>query len=301
MGIQNVLGVNYPYPDPNDKPWGIEQINWSTAVSNAINAHQTSIDNLQDDVTTLQTQVTTIEGEIGNAIETAENVGSGQGILLPVVSNNLPAKSLIAGSNIVLTPSADSITITTTATGTGNVMGPASSIDSNIAVFDGITGKKIKDGGISIAGILALIPSLSPNYQLSNSCGVFLTSSTTSVAVTNLSVTITTTGGPVILAVIGDNSVNRSYFSVQPSSSTGTNASLDLYVFKDGTQISRTWMAMDVGGSTAELDLYASNSTPITLDFPTAGTYTYSIRAGTGNTSDIGGVRYKKLLAYELR
>ncbi len=33
--------------------------------------------------------------------------------------------------------------------GTGNVVGPASSIDSHLAVFDGITGKLIKDGGAS--------------------------------------------------------------------------------------------------------------------------------------------------------
>lgn len=38
----------------------------------------------------------------------------------------------------------------------GDVLGPGGSVDENIAVFDGTTGKLIKDGGMSIADILAL-------------------------------------------------------------------------------------------------------------------------------------------------
>lgn len=46
---------------------------------------------------------------------------------------------------------------TLNSTGGGDVFGPAASVDENIAVFDGITGKLIKDGGASIADIIALI------------------------------------------------------------------------------------------------------------------------------------------------
>lgn len=42
--------------------------------------------------------------------------------------------------------------------GSGDVVGPASSVDEQIAVFDGITGKLIKDGGITIADLIAMIP-----------------------------------------------------------------------------------------------------------------------------------------------
>lgn len=42
--------------------------------------------------------------------------------------------------------------------GSGDVVGPASSVNDNIATFDGITGKLIQDGGMSIADIIALIP-----------------------------------------------------------------------------------------------------------------------------------------------
>lgn len=41
--------------------------------------------------------------------------------------------------------------------GTGNVFGPASSVDQNIALFDGTTGKIILDSGYTIAQLIALI------------------------------------------------------------------------------------------------------------------------------------------------
>lgn len=41
--------------------------------------------------------------------------------------------------------------------GTGDVIGPASAVDARIAVFDGVTGTIIKDGGSTIAGITAAI------------------------------------------------------------------------------------------------------------------------------------------------
>lgn len=42
--------------------------------------------------------------------------------------------------------------------GTGDVVGPASSVDDRIATFDGATGKLIQDGGTTIAALTALIP-----------------------------------------------------------------------------------------------------------------------------------------------
>ena len=37
--------------------------------------------------------------------------------------------------------------------GTGDVVGPVSAVDERIAVFDGITGKLIKDGGVAVSGL----------------------------------------------------------------------------------------------------------------------------------------------------
>jgi hypothetical protein len=49
----------------------------------------------------------------------------------------------------------NSVTVTVVTPGTGDVDGPASSVNNNIAVFNGITGKIIKDGGVSIANLQA--------------------------------------------------------------------------------------------------------------------------------------------------
>jgi hypothetical protein len=40
-----------------------------------------------------------------------------------------------------------------TVSGSGDVVGPASAVNNNIAVFDGVTGKLIKDGGATIASL----------------------------------------------------------------------------------------------------------------------------------------------------
>jgi len=42
--------------------------------------------------------------------------------------------------------------------GGGDVVGPVVAVDESIAVFDGTTGKLIKDGGATIADVIALIP-----------------------------------------------------------------------------------------------------------------------------------------------
>lgn len=63
---------------------------------------------------------------------------------------------------VVASRSGNRITVTVTggSAGSGDVVGPSSAVNNNIAVFDGITGKLIKDGSSTIAAITAAIPSL---------------------------------------------------------------------------------------------------------------------------------------------
>lgn len=50
--------------------------------------------------------------------------------------------------------------------GTGDVVGPSSAVDENIPVFDGVTGKLVKDSGFSVSGISAsAIPPKPMIYQ----------------------------------------------------------------------------------------------------------------------------------------
>lgn len=56
---------------------------------------------------------------------------------------------LAAGTNISITPSGNTLTIAAVGAGTGDVVGPSSAVDSNLASFDTTTGKIIKDSGIA--------------------------------------------------------------------------------------------------------------------------------------------------------
>jgi hypothetical protein len=72
--------------------------------------------------------------------------------------------TLIPGSNITITADAgtDSITINSTASGSGNVVGPASATDNAIARYDGITGELIQSSTVTIsdAGAIANVDSI---------------------------------------------------------------------------------------------------------------------------------------------
>jgi hypothetical protein len=68
-------------------------------------------------------------------------------------SNSSAALNLAASA---LQPGANASTLTNdTGWDTGNVDGPTSSTDNNLVAFDGVTGKLIKDSGISTSGIVA--------------------------------------------------------------------------------------------------------------------------------------------------
>lgn len=64
-------------------------------------------------------------------------------------------QSIVAGTgiNVDSTDPANPIVSATGGGGTGDVVGPGSATNENISVFDGNTGKKIKDGGRSVASM----------------------------------------------------------------------------------------------------------------------------------------------------
>lgn len=121
MGIQNVLGVNYPYPDVNDKPWGDEHIDWATAVSEATNTLETQIGSATTDITVIEGQIVSILADLADKVETSSNSGAGEGLALAKVGFDLPFKSIVAGTNITLTPDATTLTISASATSSGDV------------------------------------------------------------------------------------------------------------------------------------------------------------------------------------
>lgn len=67
---------------------------------------------------------------------------------------------IIAGDNVNINTDKTAKTIRFDVDGNGDVVGPSGSQDEKISVFDGTTGKKIKDGGMTIAEIIAAAPQL---------------------------------------------------------------------------------------------------------------------------------------------
>ena len=87
----------------------------------------------------------------------------GQLLIGNSTGNTLTKASLTAGSGVTITPGAGSIQIAFTGPGTGDVVGPASSTNNNLAAFDATTGKLLKEaatvtvlqGGTSLSTLTA--------------------------------------------------------------------------------------------------------------------------------------------------
>jgi len=131
----------------------------------------------------------------------------------------------------------------------------------------------------SVLGV-ANLPAL--NRVASSDSGSFYTTSATLVDVTNLSVSITTRGRPVMIAVTPSGAINGSTILVDGTATTQNTISIT----RDGTTVA----VMTVG--------YGANIPAILMfDSQAAGTYVYKLRAS--GTSGIG-VYYCKLSVIEL-
>lgn len=95
-------------------------------------------------VVTLATQVmTTISDGAYNDLQT---------VMGNTTTGFLEKKTYIAGTGMTITNNPSNVTWASSATGTGNVVGPATSSNTAIAVYDGTTGALIKNTGIFIDG-----------------------------------------------------------------------------------------------------------------------------------------------------
>lgn len=58
------------------------------------------------------------------------------------------------GAGVTATAVGNAVTVTVPAGGTGDVVGPASSVNNDIVTFNGVTGKLVKDSGVAISSII---------------------------------------------------------------------------------------------------------------------------------------------------
>lgn len=151
------------------------------------------------------------------------------------------------------------------------VLDASGNISATIPVANGITRSNLAAVG----------------QQVSSSSGVFSTTSTSFVQVTNLSVTITSGGRPIMLIVQGIEGT-QSDFAV-----SGGSQSFEIAFFRGATQLGTSGVGGVSGVSVAANLTY--------LDLPSSGTYTYTVKvkfATSGTTTAF--VQNVVLVAYEL-
>lgn len=146
----------------------------------------------------------------------------------------------------------------------------------------------------------AVVPG-SPNYQVSSSCGNFSTASASYTDVTNLSVTITTSGNPVRLMLVPDGSGTVATITAQ-NTTAGQNAIVDISFNRAGSTISENQFAWQSTGVTILALNYAVGvSTHAYFDPVSAGTYTYKVQIRTtGGAGTSVQLNNAKLVAYEI-
>jgi len=158
----------------------------------------------------------------------------------------------------------------------------------------------------TVAGTWAAVPSqitLNPvvkdpvNYAISSSSGTFSSTATSYTDVTNLTVTITTTGRPVYIALVPDTAlVSGAYIGANIT--TGTTLNINLQIVRNGSPI----FIFSAGTQPAASGTFLSNwpaSSVACLDTPAAGTYTYKLQIN-GVASQTMRVYQTRLIAFEL-
>lgn len=336
MGIQNVLGVNYPYPDEGDKPWGVDHIDWATAVSDATNSLQAEVDNINNvEIPALQAQIN-LSGEAN----TSSNEGAGEGLALPKVGVNLPFKSLVAGTGVGITSGADTLTIN--ATSSGDVTGPIASIDGNVAIYNGTTGKIIKMAGVNIdasdnvsqvndlttindvnvgnnlaiTGDITAVTGLTSttpnqfweNYTRSNGTSVgvrgvaisaecgSITETTTTPQDIGVTATLTTTGRPVLVFLTNDSSSGIIQVFADAS---GNIFHGRVSLLRDGTIFASSEIAITLP-TTALGGIQVPPGSVMGISLAAAGTYDFTATIASLNSDSTINIDDVKIVAFEL-
>ncbi len=193
------------------------------------------------------------------------------------IANNMPA----AG--------ADVIAASMTSTGANTIAGSMTALGANsIGTIMSPTGAnavantRTRSVGSSVgAGGVAL----------SASSGAFSSVAPASGLVTNLSVTLTTTGRPIRILLVPDGTTNS--LDVRGLTNIG-NINAQLVYRRDATAIGSILIAANSTGG----NITATAPSLEVLDTPGVGTYTYTVRCDT--TAATMQVANAKLLAYEL-
>lgn len=222
-----------------------------------------------------------ISDSSGNIIRTIDNLGTDDSeITIAVGGSTLAGSGLEVEEDGQLAVSVDGTTIEVGATGLQ-------------VKDDSIDTIHLKDAVVTRAKQAALTAQVS-----SSSSGAFTTTSTSYTDITNMSVSITTTGRPVLIMVHGNGSGSEDgYFGILYAGESAyghiklVRASTDVVVVSFGTEVT--------GASNVSFRIPGSSFSYI--DQPGAGTYTYKLQAKVStDTSRTFSASQLKLVAVEL-
>jgi hypothetical protein len=241
--------------------------------------------------------VPSTEGGLQDAI----NVGNGEGTVFKEVVNHdtLVFKTLEAGPGINIVNQADTVTISSTASGTGDVVGPSSATDGDIALFNGTSGKVIKDSKVNVDdnGVLLQFTDTPMQTRLSNYATLQTTVTWNSpgggTAVTN--VYFERLGDVVTAFIWGNGSsgfpgIPPNWDISNPGSGAGELATDALAIpvgFQPLITNSMNFADGDPGGGFTSLQLFATNGDPNSLS-PTPPSFAFVLRR-TNNTEAFNG------------
>lgn len=181
-------------------------------------------------------------------------------------SGNMSAPYVVDNSTIEI--SSNTIQVKASGIGTSQIADDA--VTTIKILNSNVTTTKIADAAVTPAKLSA------SNYVVSSSCGSFSTGAS-DIAVTNLSVTITTNGRPVQLSLQPDGTATNSF--VGPINSA-SQATLDQIIFikRDSTLIYQTELTNGNGSAIVTTAYLVPPGVVNFMDLPAAGTYTYSVR-----------------------
>lgn len=214
-------------------------------------------------------------------------LSSNYSIVLPALPASTKIMSIDSSGNIGAVYGVDESTLTISA----NVIQVKSGgITATQLSTDAVSTVKIQDGAVTRPKLAAV------GQQVSSSSGSFSTASGSLVDVTNLNVTITTSGRPVMLMLQSSGGSTLGTVGVDGTSGV---ALAPIEILRASSPIYVTRLGIDNGVATGLNTAVYPPSIIHFMDTPAAGTYTYKIQTALISG---GAVRFTEcvLVAYEL-
>jgi hypothetical protein len=157
--------------------------------------------------------------------------------------------------------------------------------------------RPIGAGDIASGVIPAVYTRPSLIYDISSNSGTYSMSSTTPAAVTNLDVTITSTGRPIFVSCRGDGSTTSTFKMLDNSGTPALVSYMLIYIKRNGTVIDQYQINDEVTGHAGYI---APSSVSTFDDSAVAGSNNYTIEVAVSGTNATAFVTNIRLYAYEL-